>query len=67
MSPTDIRTQKNMFSEGFHCAIVVDPLKSEIEAYTLDGDGYKPIPFTIYWEEYEDSYGKLHKRRRRKV
>ncbi|MEE9224507.1 MAG: Mov34/MPN/PAD-1 family protein [Thermoplasmata archaeon] len=66
MSPTDIRTQKAMFSEGYHCAIVVDPLKSEIEAYTLDGDGYKPIPFTVYWEEYEDSYGKLHKRKRRK-
>ncbi|MCK4445337.1 MAG: hypothetical protein KAW09_12385 [Thermoplasmata archaeon] len=66
MSPRDLDTQKSMFSESFHCALVVDPLNSEIEAYTLDGDDCKPIPFAVYWEEHEDPYGKLSKMRIRK-
>jgi 26S proteasome regulatory subunit N11 len=66
MSPRDMHTQKSMFTEGYHCAVVVDPLNSEIEAYTLDGDDYRSIPFTIYWEDYEDPYGKLKKMRIRK-
>ena len=59
-------TQKSMFTENYHCAVVVDPLNSEIEAYTLDGDDYRSVPFAIYWEEYEDPYGKLRKKRIRK-
>ncbi|MFQ6060135.1 MAG: Mov34/MPN/PAD-1 family protein [Thermoplasmata archaeon] len=63
MSPTDVRTQKTMFREQYHCAIVVDPLNMEIEAYSLDGEGYKPIPFAVFWEEYEDPYtGKSSKK-----
>ncbi len=66
MSPRDLDTQKSMFSESFHCALVVDPLNSEIEAYALDGDCCKPIPFAVYWEEHEDPYGKPRKMRVRK-
>ncbi len=66
MSPRDLHTQKSMFREVYHYSIVVDPLNSEIEAYTLDGDECKPIPFVIYWEDYEDPYGKLSKKRIRK-
>lgn len=66
MSPTDMRTQRAMFREDYHSAIVVDPLKMEIEAYGLDGDDYKPIPFAVFWEEFEDPYGKKTKKKRMK-
>ncbi len=66
MSPTDIRTQKAMFREDYHSAIVVDPLKMEIEAYGLDGNDYKPIPFAVFWEEFEDPYGKKTKKKKMK-
>jgi proteasome lid subunit RPN8/RPN11 len=68
MSPTDMRTQKTMFSEDYHCAIVIDPLCMEIEAYAMEGEEYKPIPFAIFWEEFEDPYGKkIAKKRRKKL
>ncbi len=66
MSPKDMDTQRTMFSESFHCAIVVDPLNSEIEAYTLEGDDCRPIPFTVYWDDFEDPYGRLVKMRVKK-
>ncbi|MDH3365049.1 MAG: Mov34/MPN/PAD-1 family protein [Thermoplasmata archaeon] len=47
LSRTDMRTQKAMFSQSFHCAIVIDPLNREIEAFKLRGDGYIGVPFTI--------------------
>ncbi|MFQ5885308.1 MAG: Mov34/MPN/PAD-1 family protein [Thermoplasmata archaeon] len=66
MSPTDMRTQRAMFREDYHSAIVIDPLKMEIEAYGLDGDDYKPIPFAVFWEEFEDPYGKKTKKKKMK-
>lgn len=66
MSATDMRTQKAMFTEDYHSAIVIDPLKMEIEAYGLEGEDYRPVPFAVFWEEFEDPYGKKSKKKRRK-
>jgi proteasome lid subunit RPN8/RPN11 len=47
LSKTDMRTQKAMFSQSFHCAIVIDPVNMEIEAFKMRGDGYIGVPFAL--------------------
>lgn len=61
MSPKDVETQKKMFSEDYHSAIVVDPLNMQIEAFSLVGQEVKRRPFVVFWEDYEDPYGKMRK------
>ncbi|MFQ6106597.1 MAG: hypothetical protein ACE5QF_03280 [Thermoplasmata archaeon] len=59
MSPKDVETQRAMFREKFHFAIVLDPTEMQIEAYTLSGDNCVPAPFLVYWDEFEDPYGRM--------
>ena len=49
LSPTDIETQKRMFRESYHVAVVVDPLNTEIKSFKL-GMGHVPreISFGVY-------------------
>lgn len=61
MSQKDLETQKKMFKEDFHSSIVIDPVKMEIEAYGLEGGDCLVRPFTVFWEEYQDPYGKVKK------
>jgi proteasome lid subunit RPN8/RPN11 len=61
MSKTDVATQKTMFREPYHSSIVIDPVNMEIEAYGLAGDECIIKPFAVYWDEYEDPYGKMSK------
>lgn len=61
MSPKDIETQRRMFREEFHFASVLDPLELQIEAFTLSGEECVVAPFAVYWEEYEDPYGRMKK------
>jgi proteasome lid subunit RPN8/RPN11 len=56
MSPTDVDTQKSMFSSSFHRAVVIDPVNKEIGAYRMGKVDVEPVPFVIYWEEYQNPY-----------
>ncbi len=56
MSPTDVDTQKVMFSSSFHRAVVIDPINKEIGAYRLGRIDVEPVPFAIYWEEHQNPY-----------
>jgi proteasome lid subunit RPN8/RPN11 len=47
LSVRDLETQKAIFTERYHCAMVVDPLNREIKAFRLSGDGYEEIPFGV--------------------
>ena len=64
MSPTDVDTQKGMFSSSFHRAVVIDPINKEIGAYRLGRIDVEPVPFAIYWEEYQNPYFGTSVRRR---
>ena len=59
--PKDIETQRRMFREEFHFAIVLDPLELQIEAFTLYGEECVVAPFAVYWEEHENPYGRMKK------
>ncbi|MFQ5885354.1 MAG: hypothetical protein ACE5IO_09675, partial [Thermoplasmata archaeon] len=61
MSPRDVETQREMFRERYHFAIVLDPIELQIEAFTLSGENCVAAPFAVYWEEFEDPYGRTKK------
>ena len=56
MSATDIQTQRTMFNQRYHSAIVIDPVNKEIEAFYLNNDRVESRPFTVYWDEYQNPY-----------
>jgi len=65
MSPTDVDTQRAMFNQSYHTAIVVDPINQEIDAFYLEKDRIRSRPFAVYWDEYQNPYfGESVKRRR---
>jgi proteasome lid subunit RPN8/RPN11 len=47
LSKTDLRTQRSMFSQPYHTALVIDPLNEDIKAFRLSGKGYEEVPFAV--------------------
>jgi proteasome lid subunit RPN8/RPN11 len=56
MSATDIQTQRSMFGNRYHSAIVVDPIHKEIEAFYLDNGKVESRPFAVHWDEFQNPY-----------
>ncbi|MFP4196048.1 MAG: Mov34/MPN/PAD-1 family protein [Methanomassiliicoccales archaeon] len=65
MSSTDIETQRTMFPQPYHGALVLDPVNREIEAFRLSAEGVEVIGMAVFWEEYQDPYGGRMVRKRR--
>jgi hypothetical protein len=55
MSPTDV-TPRKACSAPPSRAVVIDPINKEIGAYRLKRIDVEPVPFAIYWEEYQNPY-----------
>jgi proteasome lid subunit RPN8/RPN11 len=51
LSRTDLKTQRNMFNQPYHVALVIDPLNKEIKIFRLAGSGYEEIPFAVYRDD----------------
>lgn len=47
LSIRDLETQRAIFSQSYHCAIVVDPLNREMKTFRLSGEGYEEAPFGV--------------------
>ncbi len=56
MSGTDVQTQRSMFGQRAHSAIVIDPVSKEIEAFFLDEGKIRSRPFAVYWDEFQNPY-----------
>lgn len=56
MSPTDVETQRGLFSKRFHSAVVIDPINKEMEAFYLEGGKVRSRPFAICWDEFQNPY-----------
>lgn len=56
LSPTDINTQKGMFDRPYHTALVVDPLRKEMDAFCLSAGEVRRRKFLVYWDEYQNPY-----------
>lgn len=47
MSKTDLETQRSMFDQPYHTAIVIDPVNEDVKAFRLSEDGYEEVPFCL--------------------
>lgn len=49
LSSTDIETQIKYFNKPYHIAVVIDPVRKEIDVFTLNEsrNGYVKVPFKI--------------------
>lgn len=66
LSRTDLDTQRSMFNESFHTALVIDPINKDIKTFRLAGDSYEEIPFALY-DPRDKSIQKNGRKRRLKV
>ncbi|HEX9907323.1 MAG TPA: Mov34/MPN/PAD-1 family protein [Thermoplasmata archaeon] len=67
LSRIDLETQRSMFRESYHSALVIDPVSEEIKAFKLSGNSYAEIPFAIVKsDESEGNRGNPARRRRLK-
>jgi len=57
MSSIDIQTQRTFFNRPYHSALVIDPVKREIDVFKLSGGKVESRPFLVYWEPFQDPYG----------
>lgn len=65
LSRTDIQTQRTMFSQSYHLAIVVDPVNEEFKVFGLRGDSYESRSFALVDQDPIRARGKAASRRRR--
>lgn len=47
LSRTDLHTQRTLFDQPFHCALVIDPVNEEFKAFKLSGSSYAEAPFAM--------------------
>ena len=50
LSPTDLKTQEYFFPESYQVALVVDPVRDELEFFTLKNNsenGYKKLSYAV--------------------
>ena len=47
LSKTDLETQRAMFDQPYHTALVIDPINQDVKAFKLSGQGYDEVPFSI--------------------
>jgi proteasome lid subunit RPN8/RPN11 len=48
MSKIDLRTQRTIFDQPYHTALVIDTLNREIKAFKLSGDDYAESAFAMF-------------------
>jgi proteasome lid subunit RPN8/RPN11 len=56
LSSTDIATQKGMFDRPYHTALVVDPMRREMDAFCLSKGEVRRRKFMVYWDEFQNPY-----------
>ncbi|MCG7845318.1 MAG: Mov34/MPN/PAD-1 family protein [Methanomassiliicoccales archaeon] len=56
LSSTDIATQKGMFDRPYHTALVVDPVRREMDAFCLSKGEVRRRKFLVYWDEFQNPY-----------
>ncbi len=50
LSRTDLDTQRSMFNQSYHAALVIDPVNEAVKAFRLtrQGSDYEEVPFAVY-------------------
>lgn len=63
LSRTDLETQRTMFDQPYHTAIVIDPINRDVKAFRLSGDGYDEVAFAVY-KEGQNRNSRRHRTRK---
>jgi proteasome lid subunit RPN8/RPN11 len=63
LSRTDLDTQRAMFNEPYHAALVIDPINQDIKTFRLAGDGYEEVPFAVSTPKGSDAKKKSRRRK----
>lgn len=66
LSRTDLETQRSIFDQPFHSALVIDPITRDIKTFKLSETGYEEVAFAVY-EPEAGSKGKTTRTRKLKV
>lgn len=66
LSRTDLDTQRRIFNQPYHSALVIDPVNKDIKAFRLVPGGYEEVSFAIFTPS-SSTGAKRVKRRRLKV
>lgn len=63
LSRTDLETQRSMFDQSFHTALVIDPVNEDIKAFRLTQGGrdYEEVPFALYPSSESARKGRIRK------
>jgi proteasome lid subunit RPN8/RPN11 len=63
LSRTDLETQRTMFRERYHAALVIDPINRDIKVFRLARDGYEEISFAVVADKGTDAKKKPRRRK----
>ena len=48
LSGTDLETQRSMFNQPYHVALVIDPINQDIKTFRLRDEGYEETMFAVF-------------------
>lgn len=65
LSKTDLDTQRTMFDQPYHSALVIDPLNCDVKVFRLSGFGYEEVPFAVFKATEKKDGGTRNTRRRK--
>jgi len=51
LSRTDLETQRSIFDQPYHSALVIDPIIRDIKTFKLSETGYEEVAFAVYEPE----------------
>jgi proteasome lid subunit RPN8/RPN11 len=66
LSRTDLETQRSMFDQPYHSALVIDPINRDIKTFKLSETAYDEVSFAIY-EPGEGTKAKAKRSRKLRV
>lgn len=66
LSKTDLDTQRTLFNQPYHVALVIDPINKDIKTFRLAGESYEEMPFALIVQD-ESRTTKSTRRRRLKL
>ena len=48
LSRTDLDTQRSVFDQPYHSALVIDPINKDVKTFRLAGEGYEEMTFAVF-------------------
>jgi len=68
LSKTDLDTQRSMFDQPYHSALVIDPINCDVKVFRLSGQGHEEVPFAVFRQaEKKSAVARAPRRRKLKV